>query len=278
MHVAFSKATEEILQSPSTRASLEMALVRLARRPPLVPIDDLMRRLGDLEARLASGAPAPGGGRPAARETQQRPRGRPGDSGDDPEPAAYEPPPAARFEPPPAPRFEPPPAPRFEPELRSEPPSRRPEPRIETPPSGEPLPIRSSDDPRFERFARVVSVVRERSARLAPLLERAALCEVDDKGVIIALDPQSFESTFLRDKAALETLEAAAREAIGPNAGFRIVDLARGLEAATLAKTYDEATKAKRVEADKAVRNHPLIAAAEKHLGAQVKDVRIPDG
>ncbi|NUO51448.1 MAG: hypothetical protein HOV80_21550, partial [Polyangiaceae bacterium] len=255
-----------------------------------------------------------------ARETQQRPRGRPGDSGDDPEPAEFdppppaqrfEPPPAQRFEPPPAPRFEPPPAARFEPPAaprfeppapprfeapppprfeppapprfeppapRSEPPPRRPEPpRVESPPSGEPLPIRSSDDPRFERFARVVGVVRDRSARLAPLLERAALCEINNNGVIIALDPNSFESTFLRDKAALETLEAAAREAIGPGAGFRIIDLVRGADAATLARTYDEATKAKRVEADKAVRTHPLVAAAEQFLGAQVKDVRIPD-
>ena len=35
--------------------------MRLARRPPLVPIDDLVTRLVDLEQRLSSGAPPPPG-------------------------------------------------------------------------------------------------------------------------------------------------------------------------------------------------------------------------
>ena len=41
-----------------------MTLVRLARRPPLLPLDELLARLGDLEKRLATGAapPARGGG------------------------------------------------------------------------------------------------------------------------------------------------------------------------------------------------------------------------
>ena len=60
LHQGFSRAFDDIVRSGQPRASLEMALVRLARRPPLLPIDELLRRLGDLERRIAGGGPPPG--------------------------------------------------------------------------------------------------------------------------------------------------------------------------------------------------------------------------
>jgi|GEM_PF-192253 len=59
-----SKGFDEIVKSGQVRSALEITLVRLARRPPLLPLDELLTRLGDLEKRLASGAPPPprGGG------------------------------------------------------------------------------------------------------------------------------------------------------------------------------------------------------------------------
>ena len=54
----FSRAFDEIVKSGQPRTALEMALVRLARRPPLLPLDELLARLGDLERRLGGGAPA----------------------------------------------------------------------------------------------------------------------------------------------------------------------------------------------------------------------------
>ena len=64
----FSRAFDDIVRSGQVRAALEMTLVRLARRPPLLPLDELLSRLGDLEKRLAIGAPPPprGGGSGAA--------------------------------------------------------------------------------------------------------------------------------------------------------------------------------------------------------------------
>jgi len=60
----FSRAFDDIVRSGQVRAALEMTLVRLARRPPLLPLDELLSRLGELEKRLATGAPPPprGGG------------------------------------------------------------------------------------------------------------------------------------------------------------------------------------------------------------------------
>ena len=51
----FARAFDEVVRSPAPRASLEMALVRLARRPPLLPLDDLLVRLADLEKRVGGG-------------------------------------------------------------------------------------------------------------------------------------------------------------------------------------------------------------------------------
>jgi DNA polymerase-3 subunit gamma/tau len=59
-----SRGFDEIVKSGQVRAALEITLVRLARRPPLLPLDELLTRLGELEKRLATGTPPParGGG------------------------------------------------------------------------------------------------------------------------------------------------------------------------------------------------------------------------
>jgi DNA polymerase III subunit gamma/tau len=61
----FSNAYDDVVRSGQPRIALEMALVRLARRPPLLPLDELLARVGDLERRLGGApppAPAPRGG------------------------------------------------------------------------------------------------------------------------------------------------------------------------------------------------------------------------
>jgi DNA polymerase-3 subunit gamma/tau len=79
----FSRGFDEIVRSGQPRAGLEMTLVRLARRPALLPLDELLARLGELEKRLAGGTPTPprtggpeGGARsspPATRVASQAP-------------------------------------------------------------------------------------------------------------------------------------------------------------------------------------------------------------
>ncbi|WP_437279217.1 DNA polymerase III subunit gamma/tau [Sorangium sp. So ce375] len=71
LHQGFSRAFDDIARSGQPRAALEMALVRLARRPPLLPIDELLRRLGDLERRLNGGGGGGGGGGAPERGPQR---------------------------------------------------------------------------------------------------------------------------------------------------------------------------------------------------------------
>ncbi len=58
---------EEIGRSPYPKLVLEMALIKLAALVPLLPLDDVLGRIEELEVRLRrGGAPTPGGARPAA--------------------------------------------------------------------------------------------------------------------------------------------------------------------------------------------------------------------
>ena len=114
LHQGFSRSFDDVVRSGQPRASLEMTLVRLARRPPLLPVDELLRRLGDLERRLAGGGggpagssgapqnrgPAPGGGQPQGGP-QRRQYGGAGASNEASPSAPIEPPPVAPAPPPP---------------------------------------------------------------------------------------------------------------------------------------------------------------------------------
>ena len=116
LHQGFSRAFDDIVRSGQPRASLEMALVRLARRPPLLPIDELLRRLSDMERRLGGGAPsgaapsgaAPRGGPPGPGGAPPGPARRPGAGMTSSETSPAGPPPAPVA---PAPLAFPPPAP-----------------------------------------------------------------------------------------------------------------------------------------------------------------------
>ncbi len=74
LHQGFSRAFDDIARSGQPRGALEMALVRLARRPPLLPVDEMMKRLMDLERRLLGGG---GGGPGGAGPSGGAPRGGP---------------------------------------------------------------------------------------------------------------------------------------------------------------------------------------------------------
>ena len=62
IYLGFSRAYDDIARSAQPRGALEMALVRLSRRPPLLPLDELLRRLAALEKRIGGQPPGGGGG------------------------------------------------------------------------------------------------------------------------------------------------------------------------------------------------------------------------
>ncbi len=65
LHQGFAQGFDDVVRSGQPRAALEMLLVRLSRRPALVPIDLLVQRLGQLERRLGGNQAHAAGPRPA---------------------------------------------------------------------------------------------------------------------------------------------------------------------------------------------------------------------
>jgi DNA polymerase-3 subunit gamma/tau len=51
----WARSVEDVTRAREPRWVLEMALVRLAHRPPLIPVDELLSRLADLERRVGGG-------------------------------------------------------------------------------------------------------------------------------------------------------------------------------------------------------------------------------
>jgi DNA polymerase-3 subunit gamma/tau len=78
LHQGFSQGFDDVVRSGQPRAALEMLLVRLARRPPLLPVDELVRRLASLEQRLgAPRGPQPSGGSAPPRGQAPTPQRQP---------------------------------------------------------------------------------------------------------------------------------------------------------------------------------------------------------
>jgi DNA polymerase III subunit gamma/tau len=62
LYHGLSKNYDDVVRAISPRASFEMLLIRLARRPQLLPLDELLSRVGELEKRLSRPGPGPSGG------------------------------------------------------------------------------------------------------------------------------------------------------------------------------------------------------------------------
>lgn len=78
LHQGFSTSYDDVVRSSHPRSALEMLLVRLCRRPPLVPIDDLIERLIKLEKRLHSAGRSGGGPAGPGRDRGASPVREPG--------------------------------------------------------------------------------------------------------------------------------------------------------------------------------------------------------
>jgi DNA polymerase-3 subunit gamma/tau len=92
----WARAVEDAARSQTPRLIIEMALLDLCFAEPLLPLGDLLERLGKLESRLASAGPST----PAARPGEPRPRLASVPAGPTPVPSPMPPAAAAKSAPP----------------------------------------------------------------------------------------------------------------------------------------------------------------------------------
>ena len=316
LHQGFSRAFDDIVRSGQPRASLEMALVRLSRRPPLLPVDELIRRLGDLERRLGGAAPRPPSGGPAVgpalREgrrkdsrsctTSRAPAGRPSR----PPPAfvgaarprtstAGCPSRASRRQGcaracglrPRGPRLRPSPRRRSSlhparPRRRRRPLRGRPRRRFLRGPPGRAHPHLAPLGPRSPTFLPwrvVLSFVRAKRPALASVLEHAALLRFGVDRVEIGYEASSFLVGQATDAASREILIAALSTHFGRarrSLAFETIAARSGAVTVAMLDTADR--KVKLDGAKRAVAEHPLVSCrAIELLGAELRDVRLAE-
>jgi DNA polymerase-3 subunit gamma/tau len=298
LHQGFAMGFDELSKSGQPRAGLEMLLVRLARRPALVPLDDLVQRLGALERRLSGGggAPTPQRERPPVdrpdtgsfqgsrpREPRTAPKPRPAaddDRGEPPHAFPAFPEPSAA----PPPR---PPEPRRPVERRDaapdysdfafpEPAAPQPaKPRPEGPPPAPepPAPIPEG----IETFRAIVDRVSESRPELGAFLGQAALLELSPTTLIIAYPKEDPFAREVEQNAA--AVRAAAEATLGGTVTLSIErDDVKARSFRTLARLDAEAEENRRRAAIAKARSHPRIADAIEVLGARLKDLRLSDG
>lgn len=266
LHQGFSQGFDEVVRSGQPRAALEMLLVRLARRPPLIPIDDMVRRLALLERRLgggsgasperpASGSRGPGGGnrgpaprsRPRARETGSQGGQRSAPGGE-----RQEEPPPARATP-------------VEPAAPPPPPSRAPAPT-------------SLDDVRLATWHAIIEIVAQSRADLASLLEHAAPLELGPEELVLGWEPGSVLGHQFAGKESEAVLERAAAEHFGAKPRIRLElesERARGFETVALLGSREREQQKQKAIAE--AQSHPRVTEAIEILGARIKDLRLAD-
>jgi DNA polymerase-3 subunit gamma/tau len=266
LHQAFSRGYDDVARSSQPRAAFEMLLVKLARRPPLIPIDDLVDRLSRLERRLAgsnptggpSGGPGrgpAGAGRPATERAQVQARRAP-----------------VRSEPVASPESAPP-----------DPiDSRRANtvPEAPEPPSA-PAPAPRAREPvsPVERWRQVVDAIRGQSPKLGAFLDHAEVARVDGECIELAMGKDSmFHAEVTSSRTIAEIAEAAATVfGTRPRVQFQSRD---GIPSSVppsetvFAKDKEARAKKEREEIERA-RAHPVVLEAVRVLGARVKNIEL---
>jgi DNA polymerase-3 subunit gamma/tau len=303
MFTAWAKVTEDVSRAREPRWVLEMAAVRLSHRPTLVPVDELMARLMEIERRVSAGAspparPSTGGGSPGAAggvgpptPTVQRPGAPAGPSGG----AKFTPPRMSAAATATAAAPEMAPAPVTAPARSVAPPPPKAAliqaPRVSAAPrpteastaeatavaAAAAAPVVTVDVSTamgaMDAWRRVVDAVDK---TLVPVLKGAVPLEVSGEAVRLAID---LRDSFFRKKLATEEAQAVILEAAGRVFGSRpTMELVQGTlpdDAPSIARLEELARQVERNAKEAVLRAHPLVLAVCEVLNGEVAKVKL---
>jgi DNA polymerase-3 subunit gamma/tau len=301
LFTAWAKVTEDVSRAREPRWVLEMAAVRLAHRPTLVPVDELMARLVEMERRVASNAAAPaspparpssgaapgGGGAPGPAPSVQRPTGPTGGGAPAGGAPKFTPPrmsaaAAAAPEMAPAPvtaavRPVAPPPPK--PALIQAPRMASPAPKAEAAEAAVVVagPVVTVDVSMamgaMDAWRRLVDAVDK---TMVPVLKGAVPLEVSGEAVRLAID---LRDSFFRKKLATEEAQAIIVDAATRVFGSRpTIELVQGTlpdDAPSIARLEEMARQAERNAKEAVLRAHPLVGLVCEVLNGEVAKVKL---
>ena len=301
LHQGFSTSFDDVARSGQPRAALEMLLVRLSRRPPLLPVDDLITRLSDLERRLSgagrSAAPVRGGGQPPQAGERARPRAR--ESRPDPTPRAErsedpprQPPPASQSPAatPPTPRPAAGRAGAGSFAAAAAPEERRPSaeareeaaPRQASASSKRGDPVEPADvEPKSANasltvWVQVLDDLAARHPEIAAVLQHAALLGLSDAGLMLGYEPGNVFARQANDKDTREALAEALSRTLGKSVPIHIEEDSKRAQGSDTVYAQHERERQEAVRrALQAARKHPAVVSALEVLGARIKDLKL---
>jgi DNA polymerase III subunit gamma/tau len=278
LYHGFSQGFDDVVKTERPRMALEMLLVRLARRPPLLPIDDFVARLSALERRLGGGGPAP---QPPQRQPPpQRPphdsaaAEQQGYAGRPREPRSPAPPSKAQGD---DRGGEPPVGPRPALNNSNARPVERERPRPAPSPRGpepEPEPASQSVDELDQIYTQILAILEAERPDLAAMLSHAIPLRMMAESVVIGWPPDAM--LVASDKESVATLQRAADKHFGkPCAVSFEFDSARASGRKSLAAA-DSQERAERTRAAyAAAQKHERITEAVEVLGAKLKELKL---
>lgn len=280
-----SVLVDDVARAPLPRPTLEMGLVRLATRPPLRAVADLVARLESLESRLGSPPARPReterqvSARASARETASRSTARARSAADDGEP---EPPPSSEC------ISEPPgtvegrvskpgklgseagsvPVEPSSTMAEDRPSERTPSPR-HTPSAsslGQPGPEPTGVGPKAEDtlalWSALVAALLDLKPALGAVLRHAAPRRVDAEAIVLAFPPGSFLGQQAGAPEARAALADVAERRLGARPRIELVSEEVGGADATIAAIESERERARMEATRKKALNHPLVVEA----------------
>ncbi len=298
LFTAWAKVTEDVSRAREPRWVLEMAAVRLASRPTLVPVEELMARLVEMERRVSSSAPSPGSSPARPSSGASAPSG-----GSAPTPTVQRPTPSGSAPAGGAPKFSPPrmsAAAAVAPEMAPAPVTAAVKPVAPPPPKAliqsprMPQPSRPTEASEsapvvasapvvtvdvsgamaaMEAWRRVVDAVDK---TLVPVLKGAVPLEVSGEAVRLAID---LRDSFFRKKLATEEAQAVILEAASRVFGTRpTMELVQGTlpdDAPSIARLEELARQAERNAKEAVLRAHPLVQLVVEMLNGEVAKVKL---
>jgi DNA polymerase III subunit gamma/tau len=258
----FSRAFDEIVRSGQPRMALEMALVRLARRPALLPLDELLSRVGELEKRLG-GAPPPG---PAPRSGGGGGGGGGGGRSLGAPTSAVSAPVSSEAL-----------GPRSHGALALVASPRAVAPAPAPALVAAPVPVAVPD---LDVWRAIVDRLRAQRPALASVLEHAVPLELHPRRVTIGFEPSaSFFAARASEPDSLEALTREIRDHFSAPTQVAIDLSAKpGPSLKTVASVDAERKTAEVARARAAIETHPLVQEAVRLFGAQLRDVKLPSG
>lgn len=277
----FANAFDEVVRSGQPKAALEMLLVRLARRPPLIPLDGLVERLAALEKRTGAsraGRPNPPPNRPTRTPDPNTPTqgrmGRPAARERSSSPSASAPMAEPADEPPPA-------AP--EPQAARAPVPTRPKDEAAQASPAAPTPPAATDPEASARGVRIRAVFRQVIAEvsesvrpgLRAMLEHAVPLELTDQELVVGFPATDLFPEFLDKQNVQDEIRAAAARAnVGVELRIR-TDLRGAPKEETVAGENARLLAEQRRQIIEDAKRHPAVKAARDVLGARIREVHL---